>query len=103
MASARRSRPVLMQFIATRHHPFSGYLGVSGGAIALSYFLSEQFGHCYKAMQVMATDPDFVKMSRVMSESGYMTSTRSVSPRKWCPVWQRPCTPQWVEGNWSSY
>ncbi|MBK6829222.1 MAG: patatin family protein [Flavobacteriales bacterium] len=67
---------VLDAFIATRHHPFSGYLGVSGGAIALSYFLSEQFGHCYKAMQVMATDPDFVKMSRVMSESGYMDIDR---------------------------
>lgn len=67
---------VLDAFIATRHHPFSGYLGVSGGAIALSYFLSEQFGDCYNAMQVMATDPDFVKMSRAMSESGYMDIDR---------------------------
>ncbi|HRH70200.1 MAG TPA: patatin family protein [Flavobacteriales bacterium] len=67
---------VLDAFIAARHHPFTGYLGVSGGSIALSYFLSQQYGQCYKAMRVMAADPEFVKMSRAMSESGYMDIDR---------------------------
>jgi predicted patatin/cPLA2 family phospholipase len=67
---------VLDAFMATRHHPFAGFLGVSGGAIALSYFLSDQYGQCYKAMQTMAADAEFVKMSKALSERGYMDIDR---------------------------
>lgn len=63
---------ILDAFMALNYNPFDGYLGVSGGSIALSYYLSEQYGDCHTAMQFLASDPEFVKFTRLMSGSGYM-------------------------------
>ena len=51
---------------------FDHYVAVSGGSIALSYFLAGQYAFCFEAMELLAVDPNFVKMSRLMSEEGYM-------------------------------
>lgn len=66
------SAGVLDAFIATNFDEYEGFLGVSGGSIALSYYLSKQYGDYIKAMHIMAADPHFVKMSRAMSEAGVM-------------------------------
>jgi predicted patatin/cPLA2 family phospholipase len=63
---------VLDAFLITSRLQFDHYFGVSGGSIALSYYLSRQYGYCFSAMQLLAKDPDFVQMKRAMSEQGYM-------------------------------
>lgn len=63
---------ILDAFLALNYNPFDGYIGVSGGSIALSYFIGEQYGDCHKAMQFLASDPEFVKFTRLMSAKGYM-------------------------------
>ncbi len=66
------STGVLDGFRAANFNPFDTYIGISGGAIALSYFLSEQYGSCVKSMQFLATHPEFIKLKRVMKQKGYM-------------------------------
>ena len=63
---------ILDAFMAFNYNPFDSYVGVSGGAIATSYFLSNQHGACLSAMKYLAEDPEFVKFIRVMKDRGYM-------------------------------
>lgn len=63
---------VLDAFMAFNYNPFDSYVGVSGGAIAASYFLSHQHGACFTAMKYLAEDPEFVKFIRMMKDRGYM-------------------------------
>ncbi|MFT5860760.1 MAG: putative patatin/cPLA2 family phospholipase [Flavobacteriaceae bacterium] len=63
---------ILDAFMAFNYNPFDSYVGVSGGAIAASYYLSDQHGDCLNAMKYLAEDPEFVKFVRVMKDRGYM-------------------------------
>lgn len=63
---------VLDAFLVAERMEFEGYVAVSGGSIALSYFLAKQYGHCFEAMKLLADDPNFVQVKRLMSEEGYM-------------------------------
>ncbi|NND94357.1 MAG: patatin family protein [Flavobacteriales bacterium] len=51
---------------------FDIYAGVSGGAIAMSYFITGQYRKCFEAISILASDPHFVRISRAISETGYM-------------------------------
>lgn len=63
---------ILDAFMFLDYNPFDIIVGVSGGAIASSYYLSGQYGCCVEAMKHLAEDPEFVRLSRVMSSDGYM-------------------------------
>ena len=63
---------VLDSFLVAGAPNFDHFVGVSGGTIALSYFLSGQYGFCLEAMILLSKDPQFVKFSRAMSDAGYM-------------------------------
>ena len=63
---------VLDSFLVAGAPNFDHYVGVSGGTIALSYFLSGQYGFCLEAMLLLCKDPQFVKFTRAMSDAGYM-------------------------------
>jgi len=63
---------VLDTFIANDFDPFHRFVGVSGGAIVLSYFLGKQYGSAFEAMCLLATDDHFMKFTRTMSKEGYM-------------------------------
>lgn len=63
---------ILDAFIAMNYRPFDTYIGVSGGAIAISYFLGKQYQDCFSAMKFLAMDAEFVQLKRVMSLEGYM-------------------------------
>ena len=63
---------VLDAFMALDYYPFERIIGVSGGAIASSYYLAKQYGACVEAMYWLANDPEFVKLKHVIQERGYM-------------------------------
>lgn len=63
---------VLDAFLANDYNPFDSFVAVSGGSIALSYFLSGQYKKCYKAMCLLAEDKDFMRLNRLVSSQGVM-------------------------------
>ncbi|MEN9639787.1 MAG: hypothetical protein RLZZ262_1656, partial [Bacteroidota bacterium] len=54
------------------YFPFDRIIGISGGAISSSYYLTGQFGSCVEAMRLLASDPEFVNYKYIIQERGYM-------------------------------
>ncbi|MEM9820401.1 MAG: patatin-like phospholipase family protein [Bacteroidota bacterium] len=63
---------VLDAFQMMNYRPFDLYLGVSGGSIATSYFLSKQYRQCITAIKLLAKDKEFTQFTRTFGEEGYM-------------------------------
>ena len=63
---------ILDSFLASSYDPFDSYIGISGGTIALSYYLSEQYRVCFPTIQFLAEDPEFTKFRRTLGDQGYM-------------------------------
>lgn len=63
---------ILDAFIINRYDPFDGIVGVSGGAVALSYFLSKQYRQMLASLRYLATDPQFLNYRRTLGKEGYM-------------------------------
>ncbi len=63
---------ILDAFIVSDYHPFDRYIGVSGGAMALSYYLSGQYKFYINGMKFLAKDPNFLKISNIFAGTGYM-------------------------------
>ena len=63
---------ILDAFIALEYFPFERIIGLSGGAISASYFMSRQFGSCIEAMRVLASDTEFVNPKYLFHDRGYM-------------------------------
>ena len=59
---------VLDAFMVYDQFDFDVIVGVSGGALAGSYFLSRQFGDYYNTIKDYCKDPRFVSFSKVFSE-----------------------------------
>lgn len=66
------SAGVLDAFIAMDYNPFDSYVVVSGGAIAVSYYLGKQYRSCFDAMCLLAEDKDFMSYYRMFGENGVM-------------------------------
>lgn len=63
---------ILDAFQVTGYRPFNRYLGISGGSIALSYFLSGQYRFGLDSLLHLAGDANFTAYSRTFSEQGFM-------------------------------
>lgn len=63
---------ILDAFITSNFDPFSNYIGVSGGSVAVSYFLSRQYRSCLNAMLILARDGKFMDYKRAFTDTGYM-------------------------------
>ena len=63
---------VLDAFMTQGYNPFDSYIAVSGGSIALSYYLSGQYKKCYEAMCLLAEDKNFMRLNRLVSSQGVM-------------------------------
>ncbi|MEJ6590088.1 MAG: patatin family protein [Crocinitomicaceae bacterium] len=59
---------VLDAFRSVSYNPFDSYIGVSGGSIAISYFLSNKYGFFYKCMKALCQDERFIKYSKAFSD-----------------------------------
>ncbi len=63
---------LLDAFTSCDYDPFDSYIAVSGGTVALSYFLSKQYRICIKAIKVLAKDKQFVRYRRTFGKEGFM-------------------------------
>ncbi len=63
---------VLDTFMIAKYNPFNSYIGISGGSIACSYFLSNQYRQHIAAIKFLITDENFVKVSRILDTKSYM-------------------------------
>lgn len=63
---------VLDTFLVAKHNPFDNFIAVSGGTVALSYYLSKQFRYCFRAMEYLAKDVQFTNFRRTLGNEGYM-------------------------------
>ena len=66
------STGVLDAFLTAGYNDFDLYIGVSGGSIAISYFLSEQYQKCFDAMCLLAEDPNFLSFNRMIWNKAVM-------------------------------
>jgi predicted patatin/cPLA2 family phospholipase len=62
------SAGVLDAFRMTHFDEFDVHIGVSGGSLALSYFLSEQYGAYFASMKTLCRDTRFIKFKKAFSE-----------------------------------
>lgn len=63
---------ILDAFIVSGFDPFNSYLGVSGGAVATSYFLAKQYRYSLLSILNLAKDSNFLNYRRTFGEEGYM-------------------------------
>lgn len=66
------STGVLDAFQSKNYNNFDAYVAVSGGAIALSYFVSGQYRKCLEAMCFLAENKNFMSWNRLISSQGIM-------------------------------
>lgn len=63
---------ILDAFLVAEYAPFNRYVGVSGGSIALSYFLSGQYRFGLNSLSHLTRNEQFTSFSRTFSEQGFM-------------------------------
>jgi len=63
---------VIDAFMVSRYNPFDSCIGISGGSVVVSYFLSRQYRYCLNAMLLLAEDKNFTNYKRTFGEQGYM-------------------------------
>lgn len=63
---------ILDAFMISNYRPFQQCIGISGGSVALSYFLSGQYRYCLNAMRRLAKEEQFTDYKRTFGERGYM-------------------------------
>ena len=63
---------VLDAFLVNRYFPFDRYVAVSGGTMAVSYFLGAQYRQCIEAMVLLSEDDKFLNIKRFWEDEGYM-------------------------------
>ncbi len=66
------SAGILDTFMVNDYFPFDRLIGISGGSIVLSYYLSRQYNACYSGLKFLGNDKEFVKFNRILSPDGYM-------------------------------
>jgi len=66
------SAGVLDAFLANHFNPFDIYIGVSSGAMSLSYYLSEKYKSYFKLSNQVCINDDFLSYKHALSEEGYM-------------------------------
>lgn len=63
---------VLDSFIASGFDPFDIYIGVSGGSMCMSYYITEQFKATYNIMSKIYSDPKFISLKHLFATEGYV-------------------------------
>ena len=66
------SAGVLDAFLINRFNPFDIYIGVSSGAMSLSYFISGQYKTYFSLSKEVSVSTDFLSYRHAFSEQGYM-------------------------------
>ena len=66
------SAGVLDAFIINNFNPFDIYIGVSSGAMALSYYLSNRYKAYFSVSKKVCVSSEFLSYKHAFSEEGYM-------------------------------
>ena len=66
------SAGVLDAFLVNQFNPFDHYIGVSSGAMCLSYYIANQYKIYYKLSKKVCDDPLFLSYKNAFSDQGYM-------------------------------
>ena len=63
---------VLDAFIANNFDPFDIYLGVSGGAMCMSYYFTSQYRATYNIIRNITNNSQFMGLKNLLSDEGYI-------------------------------
>ena len=66
------SAGVLDAFLINKFEPFDIYIGVSSGAMCLSYYVATQYKTYFSLSKEVATNEKFLSYRHALSEQGYM-------------------------------
>ena len=66
------SAGVLDAFLINKFKPFDIYIGVSSGAMCLSYYVASQYKTYFSLSKEVATNEKFLSYRHALSEQGYM-------------------------------
>ncbi len=61
---------VLDAFVSQNFYPFSHYIGVSGGAMCLSYYLGNQYRVTLEIIKSLSEDKEFINVLNAFKEEG---------------------------------
>ena len=61
------STGVLDAFQKNKYNPFNLYIGVSGGAIATSYFIAQQPNYCFECIKYLSANKKYLDYARVLN------------------------------------
>ena len=63
---------VIDAFISAKFYPFHTLIGISGGSVVMSYYMSNQYRFCINALKILAQNEHFTDFKRTFSEKGYL-------------------------------
>jgi predicted patatin/cPLA2 family phospholipase len=63
---------VLDAFLINKFNPFDIYIGVSSGAMSLSYYIAGQYKNYFSLSKEIAVNEKFLSYKHALSEQGYM-------------------------------
>ena len=66
------SAGVLDAFLINRLNPFDIYIGVSSGAMALSYYITGQYKIYFSFSKEVSVNTEFLSYTHALSDQGYM-------------------------------
>ena len=66
------SAGVLDAFLVNKFDPFDLYIGVSGGSMSMTYFLSKSYQATYEITKKIIADTEFMGLKNIFSEEGYI-------------------------------
>jgi predicted patatin/cPLA2 family phospholipase len=62
----------LDSFISAGFDPFDIYIGVSGGSMCMSYYISQQYKATYNIMSSIYSDDKFISLKQLFATEGYV-------------------------------
>jgi len=66
------SAGVLDAFMVNQFDPFDLYIGVSGGSMSMTYFLSRAYQATFEITKKIIADTEFMGLKNIFSEEGYI-------------------------------
>ncbi|MFT7613672.1 MAG: putative patatin/cPLA2 family phospholipase, partial [Parvicellaceae bacterium] len=63
---------ILDSFMASDFNPFDIYIGVSGGAMCMSYYIANQYRDTFQILSSIFSDEKFISLKQIFKSEGYV-------------------------------
>jgi len=63
---------ILDSFMASGFNPFDIYIGVSGGAMCMSYYIANQYRDTFQILSSIFSDEKFISLKQIFKTEGYV-------------------------------